>query len=398
LLCYLAGSFGMLLRIVLWQISDGSNDIRTWGRYALLVEQYGLSGTYIRDGDFNHPPLMGLWSQAVLHLAPMLGLPYGKCFKLLGMVSELATALLLFEIWRRRGQRDRAALAFAAYGCALTGILISGFHGNTDPAYWFLVLAAVYLLEDRNAPFLAGLTLGAALNVKLIPLLMVLPLAACCRSLKAALRYSLGGLVALLPFAVVLRFSGPERAAFMQNVFAYRSLRDSWGIELFQRMLVATFEVSAPPIAATINAWGEVYRQDGSKILLTITTALAVYNLCKPRAGLDPYGMAGLCFCLFLVLASGFGVQYLGCTVPLLLARNVRDGFWVASVSGVFLLLVYCSFVRGWTPIATYHFGISPAFGALSFAAWWVLVRCGANIWHSRALTPEDRYGSAATH
>jgi hypothetical protein len=381
----------MLLRIVLWQISDGSNDIRTWGRYALLVEEYGLGGTYLRDGLFNHPPLMGLWAQAVLHLAPMLGLPYGKCFKLLGMFSELASALLLFEIWRRRGQLDRAALAFAAYGCGICGMLISGFHGNTDPAYWFLVLAAAYLLEDRNAPFFAGLTLGAALNIKLIPLLMVLPLAACCRSVKGALRYALGGLIAMLPFMVFFRFSVEERAAFVQNVFGYQSLRDNWGIELLERMLVNTFEVSAPPLAATIKAWGEVYSHGGSKVLLTITSALAIYNLCKPRAGLDAYGMAGLCFCLFLVLASGFGVQYLGCVVPLLLARSVRDGFMAATVSGVFLLLVYCSFVRGWTPIATYHFGISPWFGPLSFASWWVLVRCGRNIWKSRAWSPAER-------
>jgi hypothetical protein len=385
-LCYLAGSCGLLLRVVLWQLTEGTNDIRTWARFAQGIDVYGLGGTYVRDAFFNHPPPMGLLARAVWQIAPWLGMPFGKCFKLFGMFAELATALLLREIWLRRGQPDRAALAFAAYGCGLSGILVSGYHGNTDPVYWFLVLLTAYLLQDRSAPLLAGLTLGAALDVKLIPLLAVLPLAATCRTLSAAARFALGGCVALVPFVVpILGFSASERAAFVLNVFGYKSYRENWGIELILRAFVAAFQSSWPPLAARFEALGAAYAQDGSKLLLVLTTALALWQLRNRRPGLDAYAIAALSFCLFLVLASGFGVQYLGSVVPLLLARRIRDGFLVASVAGVFSALLYASFVRTWAPVYSEHNYFSAGLSPFAFATWWVIAICAIRIWRARA-------------
>lgn len=392
-LLYVLGSLGLLLRVVLWRLSEGSNDIRTFAHFAQFVDAYGLGGTYVRDPWFNHPPLMGVLARATWRLAPRIGLPFAQTFKLFGMFAELATALLLAQIWQRRVQPERAAEAFAAYGCALCCILISGFHGNTDPAYWFLVLAAVYLLQDRDAPLLAGLALGAALNVKLIPLLVVLPLAACCKNARAVARYALGGVIAFVPFAsIVAGFDSHERAAFVRNVFGYTSLREYWGIELIERVILAAFQASAPKIALAVNEFGFAYAQHGSKILLATTTALALWQVFNRRSGLDAYAMAALCFCLFLVLASGFGVQYLGAVVPLLLACRIREGFAVATLSGVFIGLIYASFVRTWTPIYSQHGAISPVFGAPSLATWWLLVLCCRSIWRSRATNraPSD--------
>ena len=154
---FAVGGLGFLLRLALWYCSEGSNDIRAWVRFAQSVDAHGLGGTYVREQIFNHPPLMGLLAQAIWHGAPHIGLSFVHAFKLVGLLADLGTALLLADIWRRRNGPAAAATAFAAYGCALCAILISGFHGNTDCLYWFLALAAVYLLQDRNAPLLAGL-------------------------------------------------------------------------------------------------------------------------------------------------------------------------------------------------------------------------------------------------
>jgi hypothetical protein len=388
-LWYLVGCAGLLARVGLWWVSEGTNDIRTFGRFAQLIDAHGLGGTYLRDPLFNHPPLMGLWAQAALHLAPQLGLTFARCFKLLGMIADLGSALLLVAIWRRRALPDHAARAFAAYACSLVAILISGYHGNTDCAYWFLVLAAVYLQQDRRAPFWSGLVLGAALNVKLIPVLVVLPLAAGLRSLRALIRYGVGLGVALAPFVWFVISLGPEeQAAFVQNVFGYTSYQEYWGIELLVKAITAAFRISAPAIMTAASDLEWLYAAQGARVLLLVTTILALWQALARHPGLDAYAMAALSFCLFLVLASGFGIQYLGVVVPLLMARDIRDGFNVATMAGIFIGLIYASFVQTWTPIFSQHTYFSASFSAPSLITWWLLVRSCQHIWRARRTPP----------
>ena len=66
-------------------------------------------------------------------------------------------------------------------------ILVSGYHGNTDAVYAMLSLLAVYLLQDRNRPLLAGLALGLAINIKLIPVLLIPPLVLAAQSIREML-------------------------------------------------------------------------------------------------------------------------------------------------------------------------------------------------------------------
>jgi hypothetical protein len=387
---YALGSCGLLLRWVLWEISLGTNDVPSWDRFAAEIQFFGLGGTYVRDVLFNHPPWMGLYAKAVRHAAPALGLSFGKCFKLLGLAAELATALLLRKIWLRRGQPLRAAQAFAAYGCGLCCILISGYHGNTDPAYWFLVLASAYLLVERAAPVAAGLALGAALNVKLIPLFVVLPMAATAKGLRAQLRFGIGVGIGLLVFVIPMRGFGEEqKSAFIRNVLGYTSYRENWGIELLARSLIEAFRLPAPLLAFRVENFAAAYALVGAKLLMVVTSLLALWRVCRPRMRLDAYGMAAVCFCLFLILASGFGVQYLGAVVPLLLALRIRDGAIYATVAGVFIGLIYSSFVRVLNPIYSHHSYFSGAFAPAAFAAWWLLVLYGLRIWRAGAK-PRD--------
>jgi hypothetical protein len=388
-LWYLVGCAGLLARVGLWWVSEGTNDIRTFARFAQFIDAHGLGGTYLRDPWFNHPPLMGLWAQAALHLAPHIGLTFARCFKLLGMMGDLGSALLLIAIWRRRALPDHAARAFAAYACSLVAILISGYHGNTDCLYWFLILAAVYLQQDRKAPLWAGLVLGAALNVKLIPVLVVLPLAAGLRSLRALFRYGVGLGLALVPFAWFVISLGPrQQAAFILNVFGYTSYQEYWGLELFVRAITAAFATSAPAIAWAAADFEWLYAAQGARVLLLVTAALALWQALARHPGLDAYAMAALSFCLFLVLASGFGVQYLGVVVPLLMARHIEEGFSVATMAGVFIGLIYASFVQTWTPIFSQHTYFSAAFAAPSLITWWLLVRSCRHIWRARHAPP----------
>lgn len=383
--CYALGVLGFALRVVLWQASEGTNDIRTWARFAQEVSRFGIGATYRVDPLFNHPPLMGLLASATWTVSSALGVSFAKVFKLYGLLADLGSACLLASIWRRRGKPELAAQSFAGYGCALCAILISGYHGNTDPVYWLLVLCAASLLEDRRAPLWAGFVLGASLHIKLIPLLAILPLAACCRDRSAAVRFVLGGAIALVPFATwVLSLDGPDRAGFVRNVFGYTSYREYWGLELLVRALTAATQSALPNVARVIEACGAFYAAQGSKILLAATGLLAWAHAMRNYRGLDAYAMAALSFCLFVVLASGFGVQYLGAPVPLLFACRVRDGLATATASGFFIGLIYLSFVRAWDPIFSQHSYFSPAFAVPSFIAWWLFLRAACRLWRTR--------------
>lgn len=359
----------------------GSNDIRLWENFARRVDGEGLGATYVNDRMFNHPPMMGLLANTTLHISWMLSVPFSKTFKVWGLAAEFGIAFLLLAIWRRRGEPERAALAVAAYGCSLVCILISGFHGNLDPVYWVLVLAACYWLESRNAPFRAGLCLGASLEVKLIAMLVVLPLAATCRDVRGFVRFTAGVVLALTPFALSpLWFSSDEREAFVHNIFRYRSYTDNWGIEMLKRMVVGAFHDTAPAIARSAAEFGAHYHRAGANYLLAITTLIAVSQLRgKPRK-LDAYSVAALCLCLFLVLASGFGVQYLGCVVPVLIAIDVGAGFGAATATGVFAALLYSGFIQSWSPLVTEHARMPASLAPASFLAWWVLLCCAIRI------------------
>jgi len=247
------------------------------------------------------------------------------------------------------------------------------------------VLCGAYLLEDRRAPLLAGLLIAASLQVKLIPMLVVLPLAACCRDLKSVVRY-LGGVgVGLIPYIVLLlNISAEDQAAFARNVLGYTSYREYWGLELIARAIETSTHTSWPWLAQKVESLGVLWAELGSKFLLASTTLLACVQAVRRYSGIDAYAMGSLCFGLFLVLASGFGVQYMGAVVPLLFACRVREASLFAALSGSFIGLIYVSFVTTWTPIFSQHSYFSAAFAVPSFIVWWVILRISLRIWQTR--------------
>lgn len=85
---------------------------------------------------------------------------------------------------------------------------------------------------------------------------------------------------------------------------------------------------------------------------------------------------------LFLLLASGFGVQYVEFAAPLLCYVNLVEGFWWGWTSGLFIGAVYWIFGT-WHPFqsvfAARYPGPAPLLGMLAWAVLahfvWVHVR-----------------------
>jgi hypothetical protein len=267
------------------------------------------------------------------------------------------------------------AIAFAWSPLA---ILTSAHHGSTDSIYAALCLLAAYCAADLDAPCWAGLALGAAINVKLIPVFVIVPMLLLFRSWRDASKFITGLAIMTIPFIPVMIFSGRD---FIRYAVAYSSVKDYWGIDQF------LLETAHQPKFARIG-WDllSFYSAIGRYLLAAAVIAFAI--IARYRR-LNFYQAAAGAASLFLILAPGFGVQYLIFALPVLLAANFPAGVRYSLLGGAFLFIAYALFWNNKLPIQTY--GISGEVprgpGALfALLAWAGLV---SFVWKLTSSKPE---------
>lgn len=369
LVCLIAA--GVLGRLALAWASTGSNDIPIWLTHAKSVAAHGIRWAFENKSNYNHPPLMGWWSVLSLHVSGGNLRVFAWAIKFPGLLSELGSLWLLYRIWSDRAGVRAGLVAAAGYSLALSPLLVSGYHGNTDAAYAFLVLLAVWLIESRRTYFLGGLALAAALNVKIIPVLLVPVFLARCRTWREALSFTGGVSLSLLPFAPFLLTSF---SAVWRNVVSYNSNQDNWGLMTF--WILSRKDAVAGPY---VNAFAEVYIPYARYLIVGLIVALAAVAKWRPRWSL--YELTSIVFALFLILTPGFGVQYTVMLAPVLFACSIRRGWVYSLLAGLFIGVVYAYFRRPGFPLNS-HFTLlfpmpAPLFGIL---AWGYLIQCAASL------------------
>lgn len=358
------------LRLILALCSRGTNDIASWEQFAEQVRDHGVQWMYAHVPLWNHPPLMGYLAAALHALAASRGWAFAPTFKLAPIAGDVLTLLLIFTVWWRRTGEPRPALrALAIFALSLDAILVSGYHGNMDPLVGALVLAAC-VAGERRRYFWAGILLGAAVNVKLIPLLLV-PLLVARAAPRELARFAAGAALGAIPFVPVLWSAGP---AFVEHAVAYRSNFDNWGLPLLIRTPWYVARQLGLEALADVTARGQdAYVAVGPYVIAGAVLAVAA---CSRWIGpMSIYERAALGLSLFLVLTPGFGVQYTAIVGPVMLAASLRWGLWWAILSGLFLLSVYASFCTGGWPLHsqfTTRFPLPAA--AVGVAAWSLLV------------------------
>ena len=87
-------------------------------------------------------------------------------------MADIGSLFLVASLLNNRSTKTKFALLLMLALCP-PSIMISGFHGNSDPVMIFCVLLSIYLLEKQKAPVLSGLVFGLALSVKVVPLIFV---------------------------------------------------------------------------------------------------------------------------------------------------------------------------------------------------------------------------------
>jgi len=328
-------ALGIALRFILSAFSTGTNDIILWDDFAHYGTWEGVLWMYTNVPAWNHPPLTGYLAIGLLRLSVLTGLRFPVVFKLLPIAADALCLVLLWKIWRRRSA-CAALAAVAIFSFSPDAILVSAYHGNNDPLIGLFVLTACYFVEEKASFGWAGAALAAAINVKLIPLLLVPVFVANARRWRDVARFVGGLSLGAIPFVPVILRVGP---AFYRNAIAYNSNFDNWGIPFFIRLLEDNPASTA--VGAQLHA---LYVPAGR--YLVVATILALCAWSRWRRPLSTYQLAAGGLAAFLFLAPGFGVQYTAILGPVLVAASLGWGLWFAVSAGAFLASVYYLF---WT-------------------------------------------------
>jgi hypothetical protein len=354
----LACAGAVVLRLYVMLETCGTNDIVTWQSFARSIHAGGLLETYRSNPEFNHPPLMGLWALVAGHIGGFDGGSFPFVFKLLPLGGDLLAATLIFLHARRGGDWERALKLACVFLWNPVSVIVTAYHGNTDPLMAALCLWAA-LLAVRGQPLAAGLALGAAFNVKIVALLLLLPIAAAFgRSVRDSARFAAGFAIMCAPFVpVAFQVPGP----LIEHVFKYNSALAMWGFNLAFTDL-QEIHYLGPHVADAKVA----FLADARYLILAAIAAATLVTVLRRRS--NWLELSAFALCLSLVLAPGFGYQYLAWPLPLLFALDWRRAAVTSVVGGVFLVVLYLHFWDGRVP-GTSWTGVWPRFGV-----WWGVI------------------------
>lgn len=377
LLLLTAGGFAA--RAWISQNSLGSNDWEAWQHFGFWIGKRGLLEMYQADPRLNHPPLAALWSMWAKRIAGATGWSFPAVFRLPVIAADLLACVVLALLWKRRSGWLTGLGAAALYAWSPAAVLVGAYHCNTDNIAIALALLAAYLIAERRSFLSAGLALGAAINVKLIPVILIPPLLGLCRDWRDVRRLIGGLAVAALPFLPVLVGAG---AAFYRNALSYNPMADRWGIcfllEATQYWRYPDWWRGWEDFASDNFDWYHAHARNFI-LLASAGLGLLAWLLGRYRRGVGvpwtAYHLSAMTMASFLALTGGFGVQYVVYAAPVLLAANLWSGFFYNLWAGAFLFVIYAHWWTGTRPFYS-GFGGPAYFPAplLGLIAWWILI------------------------
>ena len=267
-----------LVKLVLAAVTIGTNDVTTWRAFAnnaVLCGRcaYQFAGPY---GDpFNHPPF-------IIHFLKLIGMSSAAWFpfwiRFPAIVADIATVLVVTRLIP--GISTRLILLLALNPVS---ILVSGFHGNTDPVMIFFLVLTVYLLKVKRINWAAA-AFGMAINIKVVPLLVAPAiLIYIWRSKSAKSVVLFVSIAAVVVLALSLPYILGNPLAIVKATLGYRGLYGRWGISL----MLAGF-----PIAKVGH---EIAYRVLQLLVIALTLALSVY---LTRRKIDLIYQVGLIFFL----------------------------------------------------------------------------------------------------
>jgi len=315
----------------------GTNDVLLWEHFLAHLKTYGALSLYGHVYFFNHPLMFFNHPPFMVHVLTVLdsltsltGLPFAFWLRLPGIVADLASLVLLWRILEAGTATMSRRTALILFAGASTSIMVSGFHGNTDPIMVAFLLLSIMLLGRGHATWLAGAAFGMSMNVKAWPVVFVPAIYAYLPDRRRRLAYFAAAgavfLVAGMPYVL------QEPRLILEKVFNYPSLYGHWGLSRLTTWLASTVDALAPLDMA--------YARLGRMLLLLVIVVIS-FRMDRAREKPPLYLQCGVIAFTFVAFAPGFGVQYLAWLVPWVVGLGVWPTLTFYATSGVFLFLVY---------------------------------------------------------
>jgi hypothetical protein len=354
----------------------GSIDAQTWEANLTALRADGAAALYrtgvtINEGGgveywqvFNHPPFMFHLLAGWGWLADVSGLPLRFWLRLSCAAADLASFCLLLGILRK-GRIPFHPAVLLLVAASPVSLMISGFHGNTDPIMVALILLSLYLLQIGPC-WLAGMALGMAVNIKIVPLLFLPAILLFLRGRKAV-GFAAGLAAVCATGSLPLLAQDPTLIA--AQVFGYSPVPGGWGL--------AT-------IASTIgrSAGLAVYTYIGKPLMLAALAMASVWMNHRERRP-RPLVQCGFLAFLTVAIIPGFGVQYLAWVVPWACLLSVREAILFHASAGTFLFLYYTRSSGGfpWYLANSVNQQRSLALLCANLACWGVICILCCRIW-----------------
>jgi len=285
-------------------------------------------GTFYHSEVFNHPPFMIRLLSLGGWLSRQTQMPLRFWLRVACAVADLASTMLILGIMSR-SQLPSFPVALFLVAASPISLLISGFHGNTDPIMIALLLLAVYLAHGGDS-WQAGAALGLAAGIKIVPMLFAPALALSLPGRKRA---------AFVACAIGVFFAGSlplvidHPRLIWSHVFGYTPQTGIWGISRF----VAAFGTQAQ---------AQTYAHFAKGTLLLVLGAVSLWlNLRKPQSPIVL--QCGLLAFVLVSLTPGFGVQYLAWLAPWACLLNARQAAAWHGIGGLFLTWYYTRAAHG---------------------------------------------------
>lgn len=325
----LVGAIAFAAKLLLALKTYGTNDVYTYERFALWSRYFGAQ-LYKIAPDLNHPPSMLHILSGLLWMSEHTHLPFHFWLRFPGILADAGSLWLVCLILGPRIAQRSVFIAVLLIAIAPIHILISGFHGNTDPIMIFFVMAAVWLAGYRDRPAAGGAAYGLALCIKVAPVMLVPVLFLSLSGIRKRVAFFLAtGCVTAFAWSPYL-FQQP--AAVIHQVFGYKSSHGLWGFSWLFRELA-----NAWPASQWID---NGFSRFGSALVVAAIVALSVWmNGLTRKPSL--YTQVGMVFLLFFTATSGFAVQYLAWLTPWVAELGALPVALFIVTGSVFLLVVY---------------------------------------------------------
>jgi Gpi18-like mannosyltransferase len=371
-------SFWMVIAVVIasamkiaiaWN-TIGTNDVVTFYKFATSIQNHGLEWTYTHDISFNHPPLtayflIGIYKLAHLPLLEQNGITFPFLLRFPGIIADVVTVWAVFQIAQSLGS-NLPKWALLVFVLSPVSLMITGFHGNTDPIMVaFLTLAALAAVRDN--PILCGLFLALSIQVKIIPLLLLPIFVFYWAARRGAFKFLCPMLLASLALWSQPLFTFP--LVFAKNVLSYGSFWGLWGVTYWLRQ----------------TGWSEFARvsyfhfTSAQSVVVTILKILivsAVFLIAWRRRSLGRKNLLrsiAYAWVVFFIFSPGVCAQYLVWFAPFVLFLSPTFFGWVTATSSLFLFFFYNTIAdkfpwylaisyarqnREWTPWAAWPWGV----------------------------------------